>query len=130
MIIIVTVVTSAYTSVVSDSKLTPKNMAYTKIYELNRFGMQELVTLGDKLYSSDAGFSSLLAYNILVRPEACTIEYCSGGSGVFVSTHKEDDLSAQFENVKEMKIYRLFSRQNGSIQLYLYSVSGVKKEMD
>ncbi len=126
IIIVVTVLFSAYTSIAPHSKLTPKNMEYAKIYELNRFSMQELVTLGDKLFSKDTGFSSILAYNILIRPEACTIDHCSGDRGVYISTTKEDDMLSYFKEVKESKIYRLFSKKDGTLQLYLYNVKGIK----
>lgn len=124
--IIFTVFVSVYTTLAPKSPLTPKNMEYSKIYEFNRFGMQEIIGLGEMLFSYDEGFSSLLSYNILIRPEACTLNDCSGSSGVFVSIKKEDNLTDYFENVKETRISRLISKEDGVLQLYCYSVSGLK----
>lgn len=129
VITIISVLTSAYTNISKTSELTPRYMENTRLYESIRLSMQDLVSFGDSVFAYDAGLSSVLVYNSFSFIEACTLDECTGNSGVFISKDKEKDLEKYFQAVKEVNIYRAMVADKKEVtKLYFYSVDGLKQE--
>lgn len=127
----VLVLVSVYTNISSKSLLTPKYMDNTRVYESIRMSMQSILgSFGNCIFSHDPKLSSILSYNSLTYPEACTVKTCESLSGVFVSREKAEDLDKYFSEVNEANIYRFRSVKDGEVQLYFYQVNGLKTNFE
>lgn len=126
----VLVLVSVYTNINSKSPLTPSYMENTRVYESLRLSLQDLIVPGDCIFTDEPELSSILSYNTILYPEACTLDECAGSYGIFVSKTQEAGLEKYFSEVKESSIYRLRSIRDGDVQLYFYKVSGLKQNKE
>ncbi|MDE7169859.1 MAG: glycosyltransferase family 39 protein [Mucispirillum sp.] len=127
-IMAVTAAVSVYSNINDSSNIIPNYLKGKRIYEALKFPMEGSLYAGSALYAKDAGLASVLAFNMAVHPEACTVRYCSKSDGVFVSEEKNDTLTDFFENVTESGVYRLSDIKDGRLIFHFYNVSGLKKE--
>ena len=105
-------------------------MENTRVYESIRLSLQDLIVSGDCIFTDEPELSSILSYNTILYPEACTVDECVGSYGIYVSKNQEAGLDKYFAEVKESSIYRLRSIRDGDVQLYFYKVSGLKQDKE
>ena len=78
----VLVLVSAYTNINSKSRLTPSYMENTRVHESVRLSLQDLIVPGDCIFTDEPELSSILSYNAVLYPEACTLDECVGSYGI------------------------------------------------
>lgn len=125
IIILVLGCISIFSNVNSRTVLTPESMKSTKIYESMR-NIEDLILPNGAVYSDTPLLSSLMVYNALYKPEACTPYSCTRQEGIYVSRKKEENLSNLFYDIKETGTYRMISAKSKPLQFYFYRVSGLK----
>lgn len=130
VIAFILMLTSVYTNVYNKSSLTPSYMSSTRIFETSKMSMQIIIDYGDSIFSHTPELASIISYNTLLLPEACTLEVCENSSGVFISDKKEEELDKYFQNVQDANIYKLISAKEGIMQFYIYKVYNLKSKIN